>query len=480
MRRIFVVVGSKPSLPARRRSLFPLYLVLLLLGVPAAGCAHYPVNKPLDRLDPEGGYRGRNRQPVENNDDSLLLFLTFSGGGTRAAAFSYGVLEELKKTEVTINGKKRRLLDEVDGIAGVSGGSFTAAYYGLYGDRVFEDYETKFLKKNIEGALIRRIILNPVNWVRFVSPVFDRSDMAADYYDKYVFDHGTFGDMARRAGPMISINATDMTLGNRVAFTQDSFDVICSDLSSYPVARACAASSAVPILLTPITLRNYAGRCGYELPENLRQNLESRDTSTRQFTLASNLLPYLDGKKKPYIHLVDGGVADNLGLRAVLDRVILMGDPWTTLVQTGLRNAHKIVFVVVNAEKGLSTRWDHYPGSPPLSGMIDSYSSIAIERYNVETIALLRESIPRWTEEIRRGRCAPGQVSTEPGSCGDIRFYIVEVKFEALKDEAQREYLMSLPTSFSLKSEDVDKLRDAAHQILAQSEQFQELLRELH
>ena len=479
MCRVFLTAGLEPSFPVARRSLIRLCLCLFLLGMPVAGCAHYPVNKPLEHLDPEGGYRGRNRQPLENNDDSVLLFLTFSGGGTRAAAFAYGVLEELRRTEVTINGKPRRLLDEVDGIAGVSGGSFTAAYYGLYGDRIFKDFEEKFLKKNIEGALVRRIIFNPANWVRFISPVFDRSDVAANYYDEYVFDHGTFSDMARRAGPMISINATDMTLGNRVAFTQDSFDVICSDLSSYPVARACAASSAVPILLTPITLRNYAGSCGYELPENLRQNLESRDTSTRQFSLASNLLPYLDGNKKPYIHLVDGGVADNLGLRAVLDRVILMGDPWTTLKETGLRNAHKIVFIVVNAEKGISTSWDHYPGSPPLSGMIDSYSSIAIERYNVETIALLRESIPRWTDEIRKGRCPPGQVSTEPGTCGDIRFYLIEVKFEALRDAAEREHLMSLPTSFSLKTEDVDKLREAAHQILTQSEEFQQLLREL-
>ena len=168
---------------------------------------------------------------------------------------------------MVIDGKKRRLLDEIDEISGVSGGSFTAGYYGLFGDRIFEDFESKFLKKNIEGALAARTFLNPINWFRLSSDTFDRSDLAAEYYDEHVFDGGTFGDIAARKGPMILMNATDMTHGLRIAFNQDIFDVICSDLLRFPVARAAAASSAVPMLLSPITLRNYAGTCGFKPPE---------------------------------------------------------------------------------------------------------------------------------------------------------------------------------------------------------------------
>ena len=47
-----------------------------------------------------------------------------------------------------------RLLDEVDTISGVSGGSFPAAYFGLYGDRIFEDFEERFLYRNVQGALL--------------------------------------------------------------------------------------------------------------------------------------------------------------------------------------------------------------------------------------------------------------------------------------------------------------------------------------
>ncbi len=114
--------------------------------------------------------------------------------------------------------------------------------------------------------------------------------------------------------------------------------------------------------------------------------------------------------------------------------------------------------------------------NPPLGIKLASYSSIAIARYNTETMALLSESFTRWADEIRRGRCGSSKITTEPGSCGDIEFYLVEVKFDALDDEAERHYFKRLPTSFALKPEEVDKLRDAARRILTQSKEFQRLL----
>jgi NTE family protein len=424
-------------------------------------------------------YRAKNFKHPGTDDDTLVM-LTFSGGGTRAAAFSYGVLEALRDTEIVIHGSKKRMLDSVDFISGVSGGSFTAAYYGLFGDRIFQDFESRFLKKNIQSDLIRGTLFNPVNWVKFASPYYSRSDLAADYYDKNVFDHGTFGDILAHGGPMVVINATDMTLGTRFSFIQDLFDVICSDLCSFSVARACAASSAVPVLLSPVTLRNYAGKCGYQMPPALAEAIQPpRDITSRRFDLANNMLPFLDSQKKPYFHLVDGGVADNLGLRAVLERVTLMGDPWTALKYATLENVHKIVFVVVNAETEIDTKWDRFETNPPFGISLASYSSIAIARYNSETMALLGESFNRWADEIRRGRCGSSKISTEPGSCGDIEFYLVEVKFDALDDEAERHYFKQLPTSFVLKPEEVDKLRDAARRVLAKSKEFQRLVHDL-
>ena len=352
--------------------------------------------------------------------------LTFSGGGTRAAAFSYGVLEGLRDTEVGPAGNRQRLLDKIDVISAVSGGSFTAAYYGLFGERIFQDFEPRFLKKDVQGDLGKAVFFNPYNWVRLFSPFFDRSDLAAEYYDREIFGGATFADLHRQGGPLIGINATDMIHGTRLAFGQDVFDFICSDLATFPVARACAASSAVPLLLTPITLKNYAGSCGFQMPASLEASLRNRDLPDRRFDLANNIAPFLDAAKKPYLHLVDGGVADNLGLRAVLERVTAQGNVYDTLKIAGLEKVHKIIFIVVNAETEIDTRWDRMGSIPPFGAMVDSYSSIAISRYNVETIALLRESFSRWTEDIRNGRCPPGKIDAAPGACGDIEFYLVE------------------------------------------------------
>jgi NTE family protein len=475
----FIIPGDNPgrtpiSLGGSVLLFFSLAAALFL----AAGCAHYPINQPLSRYDPASGYRGKNVDSQARADD-LFLMLSFSGGGTRAAAFSYGVLEALRDTEVGSAGNRERLLDKVDLISGVSGGSFTAAYYGLFGERIFQDFEPRFLKKDVQGDLGKAVIFNPYNWARLFSPFFDRSDLAAEYYDREIFGGATFADLGQQGGPLIVINATDMIHGTRVSFMQDAFDLLCSDLSSFSVARACAASSAVPILLTPITLKNYAGSCGFRMPEPLQASLRNRDLPDRRFDLANNIVPFLDSERKPYLHLVDGGVADNLGLRAMLERVTAQGNVYETLKAGGLEKTRKIIFMVVNAETEIDDRWDRSGSVPPFGAMVDSYSSIAISRYNVETIALLRESFSRWTEEIRHGRCPAGKIDTAPGSCGDIEFYLVEIKFDALPDPTERTYFKRLPTSFSLPAEEVDKLRAAAQRILIQSRDFQRLMKDL-
>ena len=133
----------------------------------------------MKHYDPQGGYRFSTLSHA-GNSDSLLVLLAFSGGGTRAAALSYGVLEELARTEIVWEGERRRLLDEVDTISSVSGGSFTAAYYALYGDQIFTEFDQKFLSRNIQRQMFWRFC-SPLNWVRLASPYFNRSDLVAEF-----------------------------------------------------------------------------------------------------------------------------------------------------------------------------------------------------------------------------------------------------------------------------------------------------------
>jgi len=454
-----------------------LITVLIFGFIFATGCAHNTANRAIDQYSPGKGYRLMN-MGVPGNSDSLFLVLTFSGGGTRAASLSYGLLEELARTEIIIDGRKRRLLDEVDLISGVSGGSFTAAYYGLFGDRIFDDFEKKFLKKNIQRGLLARALLYPPNWFRLFSSYYGTSDMAAEYYDKYVFDGGTFGDIAARGGPAIFVLSTDMTEGTTFPFNQEMFDVICSDVSAFKVAKATAASSAVPIALSPIILRNHAGTCGYT-PEWVDEVLKEHQVTTRRFHQAMHVKPYLEPDRKRYIHLVDGGVADNLGLRLTIDRITQMGDAWSSLKYVGLEKTRKIVFIAVNAETAVDTSQDMKGSSLPFTRILKSITSTPMSKYNFETLELVRSSFPRWADEISKGRCSDENYNHDKGSCGDIEFYLAEVAFHSIPDESERRWFQALPTSFKLPDETVDKLKDIAGRLLRESSEFQQLLGDL-
>ena len=185
-------------------------LSLLLLG----GCATRPTNPSIAQVDLSKGYRLRTREEhLHAIDPRTLVILAFSGGGTRASAFSYGVLEALRRIEIVgPQGQKGRMLDEVDMITGVSGGSFTALAYGLYGDKLFDIYETSFLKRNVQGELIRRI-LNPLHWGALWSNGWGRSEVAAQLYDDILFHGATFADLDRGDGPLIVATATDISTG---------------------------------------------------------------------------------------------------------------------------------------------------------------------------------------------------------------------------------------------------------------------------
>src|SRR5947208_1507784 len=135
--------------------------------------------------------------------------MAFSGGGLRAAALSYGVLEEMARTEITWEGQRKRLVDEVDYVSAVYGGSFTAAYFALHKVKIFSGFEKDFLHRNVQSDLAWRLVW-PQNCFRLQSPNFNRSDMAAEYYDQMIFHGATYGDLLRNnQKPFLSLNATD-------------------------------------------------------------------------------------------------------------------------------------------------------------------------------------------------------------------------------------------------------------------------------
>lgn len=431
---------------------------LLMIGMGA--CVH--PNDPLKQWNPKEGYRD-TMKPSATRSNKNKVSLAFSGGGARAAAFAYGVLEELADTQVTIEGTSRRLVDEVDTVNGISGGSFTAAYFALYGDRIFQDFEPRFLKHDVEGDIILRL-LAPWNWVRLLSPNYSRSDLAIDYYNEQIFDGATFADLEAGDGPYLRINASDLSSGNPFQFSQDQFDFICSDITTFPIARAVGASAAVPLIFPPITLRNYAGTCGFERPPWLEDSLkEARLVSTRRWRFARILDSYLDQDNRRYIHLIDGGISDNLAIRNPL-RLARDLRKWSEIKESK-QNLDRFIGIAVNAQTESELTWRFVDLDPSIGALMGAMTNAQIDVISAESMDYLRTLFALFQEQAIAANLP-------------TRFYLIEVSFQQPEDETERAYLNGLPTSLSLPSEDVDKLRQAGRRLLRTHPEFQRLLQD--
>ena len=454
---------------------------LLLLG----GCATRPVNPPLTAVDANSGYTFQTRQKHFKSQDNLVI-LAFSGGGTRAAAFSYGVLEFLKRTEVTTPRGRDRLLDAVDVITGVSGGSFTALAFGLYGDKLFVDYEQRFLKRDVQGELLARA-LSPGNWGNLASTGWGRSELAAQFYDEILFNGATYGDLDRGDGPFIMVSTTDISNGGRVVFSQNIFNLLCADLNAIRLSRAAAASSAVPVVLSPVTINNYGGTCNYTVPPWVQLFTRSANPprpAARAIRELKEAETYTDSVNRPYIHLVDGGVADNVGMRGVLDALQFLEALHGAGLPTPLDHVRRIIVFVVNSLSSPAADWDRSESPPGTVDILVKATGVPIDHYSYEAVELLKDISARW-ESMREVRAMAG-CSTNKDSpiCTAVRvpqaeIYAIDVSFAALPDAKERAFLNQQPTSFVLTPEAVDRLRAAAGTIIMASPEFQRLLKDV-
>ena len=444
----------------------------LTLILSALGCSTRPVDKAIDHVDLSQGYRPQIHPSRKHLHDTQIL-ITFSGGGTRAAAFAYGVLEELRQTPVAVARDPHPLSDEIDLIIGVSGGSFTALAFGLRGDRLFDTYEQDFLKRDVQGALIARA-LDPREWGTLASRGGGRSELAANYYDEILFHGATFADLAATPGPYVIATGTDISTGARLSFAQSDFDALCTDLSPVRLARAAATSSAVPVVLSPVTFDNHGGHCGYHPPvwvnDALSDSARSADVPVGRLRQRyREITDFERGDGRPFLHLVDGGVADNLGLRALLERFMQAEASPAFRSQLHLETLQRTLLIVVNARSAPATHWDRSEDGPGALDLLLQSISVPIDRESDESMELMRDLMARWQK--------PAPTST--AGTRAPRFFVANVSLDAVPDAAERGRLLSISTSFSLPADDIDHLRQAAAHVLRSSPEFQAFLRDL-
>jgi len=437
------------------RFIFAFSMLLLL-----SGCSTYGEirNDPIRTGWAKKSYALESFQNKFEASDSFVI-LSFSGGGTRAAALAYGVLQELRDTSSVTKGKKMRLLDDVDLISSVSGGSFTAAYYGLYGDRIFDDFKKVFLYHHIEKQILKRF-LNPF----FVISPQGRTEAAIEYYQRTIFKHATFDDMMHPDAPMIVINASDLGYGVRFSFTQEYFNLLCSDLSSFSVARAVTASSAVPLVFNPVVIKNH-DNCRQKFPALLQIAKKNEDNLELQM-IRKGLKSYYNKEQRKFAHFVDGGITDNLGLRSLNDMLEVAGGAKSLMKRLKLRAPKRIVIISVDASTKPELLMDQTRRRPSIAETIGAMSNAQLHRYNVATAELLKDKLEQWAK----------QLSTPEHK---VKPYFIKFGFKDLQSSEEKKYFNKIPTSFSLSKEQVDKLINVGQQLMRDNTRYQALLADI-
>ncbi len=463
---------------ARRIAIAACLLSAALLS--ACASTHYPVNAPLPQVSIDRGYRVQNVF-ADAPDDTFFLLVAFSGGGARAAALGFGVLEALRDTMVTWEGKQQSLLDQVDIVSGVSGGSILAASFSLDGAAGMDRFEETFLKGNFQDQLMTRLLSPGALW-RLTSPRFGRSDLLQELLDETLYRGATFGDLARaKRKPFLSLYATDLGTGGRFEFSQDHFDFLCSDVASVPLARAVSASSAAPIVLSPITLWNHAPPMGQPgcgepaLRQLSQQGATQAAPSARSRSLESYREANAEGPLRPFVHLLDGGLSDNIGTGGPLDFGAQFGGIIAGTKFAGFKGLRQSVMILVNAETSVRSPEDQSPDVPGVLRAALALADIPINRNSDTALSKMRDTLASWRDEVATAH-ARGDYEV---FASDAKLHLIEVSLAGATDAAEREKLLAIPTSLALPPEDVQRLRSYGARALRSHLEFQRLMQEL-
>lgn len=435
------------------RLVFCAVAALALTALPGCASLSAQANDPLLEASETTGYRLENLASERASDD-LLVVVSFSGGGKRSAAFGYGALTAMRDITFTYNGRTLNLLNEVDILTGVSGGSFPAAYYALHRNRIFETFRADFLDEDLNDE-IAGIYLLPWRWDWMVNPDWGTNDEMARVYDEKMFHGATFADLEKLGPPYVMVQATDLANGAAFPFAQSQFDLICSNLSSYPLARAVAASNGFPILFTPIVLKNFSETCAIEEPGWVAQGLADSDPLSRRRQQALLARDYTRSHENAYVHLVDGGVADNLAMRGLLDHISRYDDLAQAPDPGGrLERVTRILFISIDGQAAKDRTINRTPIIGDVLRIVGAVTSNTIDSYNFETLRLARTAAHNMAENLTSLRCA--RRGKGPGA----RSAMIHI---ALSEQPDADALKDIPTGLTITSEQVDQLTAAGH-----------------
>lgn len=439
------------------------------LGLLVGACAAMdvgPVNSPLDTLPPPSP-----EFITDHGDDgSMVVALAFSGGGMRASAFSYGVLRALDDIVVDEEPYQRSMVDNVRVMAGVSGGAITASYFGYRGRDDYRDFDERFLYRNAEGSMLTTV--SPITVSRALAGgVNDRSSFAR-WMDQNLYNGQTFSAFETPNAPSIWIHASDIYNRTPFLFSKDTFASLCSDINKVKIADAVAASAAVPVVFTPVVIEADKHDCQYKPPNWLTRAIERPEASIRLKAYADALSAYQNNKDLRYIHLVDGGLTDNLGITGLMLERAASQTPYGPLSAEAAVKLRHFIFIVVDAGQGKAQNWASSAQSPWLAPLVDAVIDTGITASSRHGFDALKFALDEWKGQIIKYRCGlpAAEVKRIRGTlagwkCRDVDFTVERLSFSDFEPEMAAK-LNKVETRLSLPKNQVDSMIQAGRKAL--------------
>ncbi|WP_128514532.1 patatin-like phospholipase family protein [Tabrizicola thermarum] len=426
-----------------RRALLSLLILL--------GCAPWnqPQNQPL---------QGENAPLTDAAPgDDLYIGLAFSGGGMRATAFAYGMLQELQTVQT---GTPNGLLDNVRLVSGVSGGSVMAAQLGLRGPQGMQGFREAFLTTDGEARMTTSA-LNPLTIAKGIAGGVNGRDTFGRTLDETLFKGATFADL-RRTGIKTWINATDMANNTPFLFSPETFDALCSDLSKVKLSEAVAASAAYPLVFTPIVLQAHQGKCSYREPDWLTAARYNPEATAAMRAHARALESYTNPDEVKFVKLLDGGITDNFGTTGLAVERARAQVPYAPLTAEEAVKLKRMLFLVANAGVSRDYDWTRKvqgPGGVNLAMSIATSAMAAASRSGYDS---MRGELRLWESELIDWRCSLPlsdvrqlRGTTQGWDCKDVKLFVGEVSSSALPTDL-RDQLDAVPTRLKLRPEQVD------------------------
>ena len=435
-----------------------------------------PINQPLVPGAPLAAELGSGTADV--NTDDTIIALSFSGGGTRAAAFAFGVLNGLEETPAPGVAPGSSLLDRVDFVTGVSGGSVLAAYYGLKKRKALADFKQRFLLRNAEENL--QMNLSLLNIAKGLQGGVNDPTVFPRWLDDNLFEHATFKTLLQQRRPYIWINASDVYNRTPFIFGRVAFGALCSDLSSYPISTAVAASAAVPVIFAPVVIEGYPGHCPIPLPPWVDRVRANPDAAPLLRLFANAMARYHSGEVR-YVKLLDGGMVDNYGLAGFTIARLLSTTPYGPLEPQQAVRLRRLLFVVADSGRAPSGAWAQTVEGPSGVNLITAASDTATESGAVGSYSAFQDAMADWQEALINWRCKLSaaerhNLGAPAGwSCRDVKIFLGRLAFDQLGPQRAAQ-LNAIETAFKLSPGQVELAIAAGRDALKTSSVFNAFL----